>query len=953
MKLSSTLRSTSSMPFTWRTFVLAAAFFACLLLNTDYARGQTPPDDPPPDDDHADNPLYATQVPFGGSVEGRIDPAYDVDFFYFDISDQSGPVDVWVYTTGELDSFGWLYDKDLDLIARNDDSYIESRLRSFHVRAVLEPDYYFIAVRSFGRLFVGDYTLHVEPVVNPSNLMDSPTELDLDSPTPGRIDSRSETHFFELEFSEQTSLYLGAMNPAQQYRGGFFFAPLDATILDAEGSEVSVNIEPEFIRSPLGITRFGFLIEDDFDPGTYYLQLTTPADNFETTYPVFYTIDAFEDATYPGFIEFCTDRTQALDNSSIADPLYACQWHLDQPSGEDINVEPVWDQGITGEGINISVVDDGMDWRHEDLVDNVDASRNHDYSGKGDVYDPYAHHGTNVAGIIAARDNGVGVRGVAPRATIHGHNLLHETATSVFARVTDFDEADAMARNADVTAISNNSWGPASGAGPGGTSALWEFAVETGITSGNGGLGVLYVFAAGNGHLDGANANLNELGNFYAVTDVCAVNETGTRSIYSEIGANLWICAPSSGSSREGHRRTVTAENSDRYTYNFGGTSSAAPTVSGVAALVRQANPELTWRDVKLILAESARKNDPDNAGWIEGARTYRATSDSDRYHFNHEYGFGVVDAAAAVELAEAWDNLPPMREASIETAKIDRLIPDAYDAASIETVSLTLTLDLDTDLDFTEFVEINTSFQHNSFRDLDIELESPTGAISKIVPAFDTFIDDDDPDNDYIPLRDPFRFGSARHLGEDPNGTWTLRITDQFKVGTGILESWGITVYGHSSADVENVAPFFPDGETTTRSVAENTPSGAPVGVPVTADDIDALTYILGGTDMAHFDIDSATGQIAVGSATSLDFEVRTGYTATVTATDPSGASDTITVNIAVTDVSLGELGDRYDANHNERIDDAEVLQAVSDYFTGILTSDEILEVLSLYFSG
>ena len=218
--------------------------------------------------------------------------------------------------------------------------------------------------------------------------------------------------------------------------------------------------------------------------------------------------------------------------------------------------------------------------------------------------------------------------------------------------------------------------------------------------------------------------------------------------------------------------------------YTFSGTSSAAPIVSGVAALVREANPSLTWRDVKLVLADSARKNDPDNSGWEEGAPTYGSTSDSDRYNFNHEYGFGVVDAAAAVGLAKAWTNLPPMQEASsIQSAKIDRLIPDAYDAASIETV--TLTLDIDSDIDFTEFVEINTSFQHNSFRDLDIELESPSGAISKLVPAFDTFIDDGDPDNDYIPLRDPYRFGSARHLGEDPNGAWTLRITDRFRLGT------------------------------------------------------------------------------------------------------------------------------------------------------------------------
>ena len=77
-----------------------------------------------------------------------------------------------------------------------------------------------------------------------------------------------------------------------------------------------------------------------------------------------------------------------------------------------------------------------------------------------------------------------------------------------------------------------------------------------------------------------------------------------------------------------------------------------------MAALVRKANPALTWRDVKLVLAASARKNDASDAGWASGAFKYGSTTD--RYNFNHKYGFGVVDAKAAVDLAASWTNLPP-----------------------------------------------------------------------------------------------------------------------------------------------------------------------------------------------------------------------------------------------------------------------------------------------------
>ena len=87
-----------------------------------------------------------------------------------------------------------------------------------------------------------------------------------------------------------------------------------------------------------------------------------------------------------------------------------------------------------------------------------------------------------------------------------------------------------------------------------------------------------------------------------------------------------------------------------------------------MVALIREANNALTWRDVKLILAASARKNDPDNTGWEEGAFRYGSTTD--RYNFNHEYGFGMVDAKAAVDLAPGWTNVRDLREITSESQR-------------------------------------------------------------------------------------------------------------------------------------------------------------------------------------------------------------------------------------------------------------------------------------------
>ena len=97
--------------------------------------------------------------------------------------------------------------------------------------------------------------------------------------------------------------------------------------------------------------------------------------------------------------------------------------------------------------------------------------------------------------------------------------------------------------------------------------------------------------------------------------------------------------------------------------------------------------------------------------------------------------------------------------------------------------------------------------------------------------------------------------------------------------------------------APVVNTAPAFP-AATAARSIAENTTAGANVGDPVTATDTDTLTYSLSGTNATSFTIGTSSGQITVGTGTTLDFESRNSYEVVVTATD------TITVTINVTDV-------------------------------------------------
>ena len=300
----------------------------------------------------------------------------------------------------------------------------------------------------------------------------------------------------------------------------------------------------------------------------------------------------------------------ALDDS-LSDPLYGCQWHINNtgqfPGGamQDINVEEVWASGNLGQGVNVALVDDGLDFRHDDLMENVLRSRNHSYT-HGGVGDQSLTHGTSVAGIIAGRDNYIGGRGVAPRATVY----VYQAPTN------DSQRANAMSRHAADTAVSNNSWGLADISRVHFASAAWERAVEQGVTDGYGGKGVLYVWAAGNGGRKDY-ANLSEYLNHYTGTTVCAVNYRDVRSAYSEMGPNLWVCAPSGDKTRSLPGITTT-KSGDAYREDFGGTSAAAPIVSGVAALVRAANADLTWRDISSFLL-------------VQRARTMRTTAAGSR----------------------------------------------------------------------------------------------------------------------------------------------------------------------------------------------------------------------------------------------------------------------------------------------------------------------------------
>ena len=489
--------------------------------------------------------------------------------------------------------------------------------------------------------------------------------------------------------------------------------------------------------------------------------------------------------------------------TSPGDPLYSEQWHLKNTgsptgtAGEDTNVESVWNNGICGSGITIAVVDDGLEIGHEDLAANVVAGGSHNYVNETNDPTPPAgstdSHGTSVAGVAAAVGfNDIGVRGAAHGAELVGYNVT-EALNSI-------NEADAAVRGKATVDISNNSWSNQVDDGVlVATTATWSAAIDDGITNGRGGKGINYFWAGGNGKGANDNSNYDGMANYQGVNAVGALDDTGKSTSYSEEGANILISAHAGefcdtntittvdltgtdGANNAGKSEDGTDDDytNDSYTQCFNGTSSATPLVAGVAALVLEANPNLTRRDLRLLLAKTARKNDGTDSDWkVNGAGL----------NINHKYGYGAVDAAAAVTAAPGWtllaaEKTPESYPGVITTAAI----PDGGPGGSAVTNTLKVASSSITQL---EFVDIIFASDHTFWGDLILELTSPSGTKSILTRLNQTATGGGDA------FTDGFRFGSVRYFDETPIGNWVLSVRDAGLGVDGNITSWSIKLYG------------------------------------------------------------------------------------------------------------------------------------------------------------
>lgn len=544
-----------------------------------------------------------------------------------------------------------------------------------------------------------------------------------------------------------------------------------------------------------------------------------------------WTSDVLKQAQAAGLSDLVAGRLRSVEKelsrskraflgNPIDDPLFGLAWHLANSGnngglrGEDINVIPVWDQGFTGNGVVIGVIDSAVQNTHPDLLGNYRADLSYDFVGNDS--EPWSvgssdRHGTAVAGLAVASDNEIGTVGVAYNSQFASLRLLGGLGLNADA----FNSLTHMNQDIDIY---NISWGyRTEGLHFESIPDLTKLALSQGVELGRGGLGSIFVVAAGNDDNFGARTSYYGLTSSPYTICVGAVDGSGEMAYYSNRGSSLMLVAPSSGYTNGIVTTDVTAEGGyspTDYTSSFGGTSGAAPLVSGVVALLLEANPNLTWRDVQHILVNSSFPVDRQHGNWAKNGAGLQ---------INPFYGFGRVDATGALALAQRWQNVAPLSsvEYSNETPQV---IPDDTGEEIESVINVPDSISV-------ENVEVTITSDHTYWGDFDIYLRSPSGTFARLAA----------PHTDSVAQYGTWTFSSVFTWGENSQGEWTLFLEDEQADDSGSLLSWSIKIYGTTAGDNVTNRPVAVDDEFIL------TERGAPVVVDILANDSDVDNEIFG----------------------------------------------------------------------------------------------------------
>ncbi|XP_037545715.1 furin (paired basic amino acid cleaving enzyme) a [Nematolebias whitei] len=461
------------------------------------------------------------------------------------------------------------------------------------------------------------------------------------------------------------------------------------------------------------------------------------------------------------------------------DPKYRDQWYLYNINHNDLNAKGAWALGYTGKGVVVSILDDGIEKNHPDLMQNYDPEASYDVNdGDPDPQPRYTQlndnrHGTRCAGEVAAvANNGICGVGVAYNAKIGGVRMLD-------GEVTDMVEAQSLSLNPQHIDIYSASWGPEDdGKTVDGPAKLAKEAFLRGVTEGRSGLGSIFVWASGNGGREKDSCNCDGYTNSIYTLSISSTTQNGNVPWYSEACSSTLATTYSSGNLNE--KQIVTTDLKSKCTDSHTGTSASAPLAAGIIALALEANKNLTWRDMQHLVVRTSRPVNLVANDWRTNGVGRKVS---------HSYGYGLLDASAITSLAKSWSYVGPQRKCVIS------ILTEPRNIGSRLSINKTVDACIGSDSYVTslEHVQARLTLSYNRRGNLAIHLISPAGTRSTLLHPRP---------HDYSSEGfNDWAFMTTHSWDENPNGVWTLEIENVAGASDyGTLTQFILVLYGTSS---------------------------------------------------------------------------------------------------------------------------------------------------------
>lgn len=358
-----------------------------------------------------------------------------------------------------------------------------------------------------------------------------------------------------------------------------------------------------------------------------------------------------------------------------------------------------------------------------------------------------------------AANNGVCGVGIAFNSRIGGVRMLD-------GKVTDSLEARALTTNLSCVHIFSASWGPNDdGVTTEGPGKLASAALEKGIKEGRGGKGVIYSWASGNGGRLQDNCNCDGYTSSPYTLSVSSASEHGKMPWYGEQCASTLATTYSSGNG--GDHQVVSTDLHDKCTTHHTGTSAAAPMAAGIFALLLEANPDLTWRDVQHLVAMTSKMMPlRDNDGWYRNAAGFCV---------NLAFGFGLLDAAHLVTAGhpDTWQMVPERKTCTVLADERSNLPQNLTSGNFVEVkIHTDGCKGTDNEIKALEHIQLVITMSYSKRGALKVSLTSPSGTETVLMGSRD--FDKSNAGFKEWPLM------SVHTWGENPEGEWTLRVKDE-----------------------------------------------------------------------------------------------------------------------------------------------------------------------------